>query len=53
MKVYYQLEFMGKDQINIMIDVALGLEPLWENAIGKNWKSKITRSILMALYRKM
>ena len=44
---------LSDDQINIMIDVALGLEPLWENAIGKNWKSKITRSILMALYRKM
>ena len=60
MKSKHQIELpkgicrdLSDDQINIMIDVALSLEPLWENAIGKNWKSKITRSILMALYRKM
>lgn len=41
------------DQIDIMIDVALSLVPLWENAIGKNWKKKITREQLRALYRKM
>jgi len=36
-----------------MIDVALSLEPLWENAIGKNWKKSITRNKLKALYQKM
>lgn len=36
-----------------MIDVALSLEPLWENAIGKNWKTKITRKTLLHLYKKM
>lgn len=40
-------------QFEIMIDVALSLEPLWENAIGKNWKNKITRSKLKTLYQKM
>lgn len=40
-------------QLNIMIDVALSLEPLWENAIGKNWKTTITRDTLMTLYKKM
>lgn len=40
-------------QFDIMIDVALGLEPLWENAIGKNWKESITRDRLKALYQKM
>ena len=40
-------------QYDIMIDVALSLEPLWENAIGKDWKSQITRSSLKDLYSKM
>tara|TARA_B100000767_G_scaffold122838_1_gene116996 strand:- start:3953 stop:5032 length:1080 start_codon:yes stop_codon:yes gene_type:complete len=40
-------------QFDIMIDVALSLEPLWENAIGKDWKSQITRSSLKDLYSKM
>ena len=40
-------------QIDTMIDVALSLVPLWENAIGKNWKKKITREKLKTLYKKM
>ena len=40
-------------QFDTMIDVALSLEPLWENAIGKNWKTKITRDKLKTLYKKM
>lgn len=41
------------EQFDIMIDVALSLEPLWENAIGKNWKKVITRQKLRDLYSKM
>lgn len=41
------------EQFNIMIDVALSLEPLWENAIGKNWQKVITRQKLRDLYSKM
>jgi len=40
-------------EFDIMIDVALSLEPLWENAIGKNWKTKITRDKLKSLYKLM
>src|SRR5690606_33352526 len=40
-------------QFDIMIDVALGLEPLWENALGKNWKQTATREKLRSLYEKM
>lgn len=40
-------------QFDKMIDVALSLEPLWENAIGKNWKTIITRQKLLELYKKM
>ncbi|MDB9720830.1 iron-containing alcohol dehydrogenase family protein [Winogradskyella sp.] len=40
-------------QFNKMIDVAFSLEPLWENAIGKDWKSIMTREKLLELYKKM
>lgn len=36
-----------------MIDVSLGLSPLWENALGKNWQKKITRQKLRTLYEQM
>lgn len=36
-----------------MINVALSLEPLWENAVGKGWEKIITRDKLKALYKKM
>ncbi len=44
---------LEEDQFNTMIDVALSLEPLWENAIGKKWKTIITRKKLLELYQKM
>ncbi|MGJ8550049.1 iron-containing alcohol dehydrogenase family protein [Winogradskyella wichelsiae] len=44
---------LDEDQFDKMIDVALSLEPLWENAIGKNWKTIITRQKLLDLYKKM
>ncbi len=36
-----------------MIDVALSLEPLWENALGKDWKSVMTRTKLRTMYERM
>ncbi|MFD2823446.1 iron-containing alcohol dehydrogenase family protein [Lacinutrix iliipiscaria] len=44
---------LGDREFDIMIDVALSLEPLWENAIGKNWQKTITREKLKELYLKM
>jgi 3-deoxy-alpha-D-manno-octulosonate 8-oxidase len=44
---------LSDDEFNTMISVAFGMEPLWENAIGKNWKSQITREKLLELYKKM
>lgn len=40
-------------QMNTMIDIALGLEPLWENALGEDWKRIMTREKLRSLYLKM
>jgi 3-deoxy-alpha-D-manno-octulosonate 8-oxidase len=39
--------------MNKMIDTALGLEPLWKNALGENWKQIITRDQIRSLYEKM
>jgi len=36
-----------------MIDVALVLEPLWENALGPDWKKKMTRDKIQSLYERM
>ncbi len=47
------LSNLPDDKIDKMISVALTLEPLWENALGKNWKLHITRSNLKELYCKI
>jgi 3-deoxy-alpha-D-manno-octulosonate 8-oxidase len=36
-----------------MINVALSLEPLWENALGPNWKNVITREKIRSLYERL
>jgi 3-deoxy-alpha-D-manno-octulosonate 8-oxidase len=36
-----------------MTDVALGLEPLWENALGPGWKTTMTRDRIKELYQRM
>jgi 3-deoxy-alpha-D-manno-octulosonate 8-oxidase len=38
---------------DIMIDVSLGMAPLWENALGANWKTIMTREKLRALYEQL
>ncbi len=40
-------------ELDTMINVSLGLEPLWENALGKGWKQKMTAKKLRELYKKM
>lgn len=44
---------LDDSQFDTMINISLSLEPLWENAIGKNWKKLITRDKLKSLYQKM
>ena len=41
------------EQFNTMIDVALSLVPLWENALGKDWQKTITREKLRGMYELM
>jgi 3-deoxy-alpha-D-manno-octulosonate 8-oxidase len=40
-------------QVDTMVDVALVLEPLWENALGADWKTIMTRDRIRSLYRQM
>lgn len=40
-------------QMNTMIDVALGLAPLWENCLGKDWQTIMTRDKARSLFLNM
>ncbi len=44
---------LSEEQMETMITVALGMVPLWENALGNDWETVITREKLKELYLKM
>ncbi len=44
---------LSEAQIEKMVDVAMGLEPLWENALGPDWRAKMPRSRIRDLYLRM
>jgi len=44
---------LTEEQFDTMINVSLGMKPLWENALGPNWESKISREKLRTLYGKL
>ncbi len=44
---------LSEEQFNAMIDVSLGMKPLWENALGKDWATIMTKEKLRALYEKL
>ena len=44
---------LTEEQFDAMLNVSLGMKPLWENALGKNWESIMTREKLRALYGKL
>ncbi|HET8736150.1 MAG TPA: iron-containing alcohol dehydrogenase family protein, partial [Pricia sp.] len=39
-------------EFETMINVAMGMVPLWENALGKDWRKRITPDKLETIYRK-
>ena len=41
------------EQYNIMINVSLGMKPLWENALGKDWEKIMTKDKLRELFEKL
>ncbi len=44
---------LSDDQFETMMNVSLGMKPLWENALGKDWQKIMTRDKLRALYEKL
>ncbi|WP_022664355.1 iron-containing alcohol dehydrogenase family protein [Desulfospira joergensenii] len=44
---------LSQGDIETMITVALGLDPLWENCLGKDWKSVMTRDKARSLFLRM
>ncbi|MCP4721507.1 MAG: alcohol dehydrogenase, partial [Desulfobacteraceae bacterium] len=44
---------LSETQMETMITVALGLDPLWENCLGKDWKSIMTRDKARSLFLKI
>lgn len=44
---------LSDGDFNKMIDVSLGMKPLWENALGKDWEKTMTREKLRALYERL
>ena len=44
---------LSDDQFETMINVAMGMKPLWENALGPDWEKIMTREKLRKLYEKL
>ncbi|MEG3657011.1 iron-containing alcohol dehydrogenase family protein [Arenibacter palladensis] len=44
---------LTNDDFEIMINVALSLVPLWENALGKEWCTIVTPEKLKSIYQKI
>ncbi|MEJ1222284.1 iron-containing alcohol dehydrogenase family protein [Sediminicola sp. 1XM1-17] len=60
MKEKHQIELpkgicagLSDQDFDTMITVALSLEPLWENALGKEWRKTITPQKLRSIYEKI
>ena len=44
---------LSDKQFDTMIKVSLGMKPLWENALGKDWEKIMTKERLRELYEKL
>jgi len=44
---------LDEKRLEKMIDVSLILEPLWQNALGSDWKKKMPREKIKDIYRQM
>ena len=44
---------LSEEQFDKMINVSLGMKPIWENALGKDWEKIMTRERLRRLYEKL
>ncbi len=44
---------LSDDEFDTMINVSLGMKPLWENALGKGWEKTMTKDKLRRLYERL
>jgi 3-deoxy-alpha-D-manno-octulosonate 8-oxidase len=44
---------LSDEQFDAMINVSLGMKPLWENALGKDWEKIMTREKLRKLFERL
>jgi len=44
---------LAPERLEKMVDVSLGMAPLWANALGEDWQRKMTRERLAALYQRL
>ena len=44
---------LSDEDFEKMINVSMGMKPLWENALGKDWEKIMTREKLRALYDRL
>ena len=44
---------LAEEEFDKMIQVSLGMKPLWENALGKDWENIMTKTKLRELYEKL
>ncbi len=44
---------LADDEFNTMISVSMSMDPLWENALGKDWRKIITPAKLKSIYQKI
>ncbi|MBT8280751.1 MAG: iron-containing alcohol dehydrogenase [Muriicola sp.] len=44
---------LSETEMDTMISVSLGMEPLWENALGPSWRDQISREALKEIYLKI
>ncbi|OQY92358.1 MAG: alcohol dehydrogenase [Sphingobacteriales bacterium UTBCD1] len=44
---------LSDEQFDTMINVSMGMKPLWENALGKDWEKIMTRERLRKLFERL
>ena len=44
---------LSDEQFETMINVSMGMKPLWENALGKDWEKIMTREKLRKLFERL
>ncbi|MCE2612538.1 iron-containing alcohol dehydrogenase family protein [Flavobacteriaceae bacterium D16] len=44
---------LSEEELDQIVDIALGMVPLWENALGPDWQSKVSPEDLKRIYRKI